>query len=268
MIKVKLFLIALLLILNCSLAYIAVPVVAEEADQLQLVAAQKEVVIGEEWTVTLMAQTATPIYGLESRLGFDATTLEVVVLNQGDFLSPHTESTFVLQDLIDDTAGTIQYAAMLKNPAPPAQGQGIALSITFRAKQTGTSRIWIEDGRFGTQTGEEVMPTLLNAEIEITASNHQIIAPTSLPQAVSTELPVKAPSRSDQSQNQPQVAPNVVPGNSADQGSGIGIWVAGLGLSMVVLVTILVGVGFVLGISLILFWLWTIGRRQDQVRRY
>jgi hypothetical protein len=81
----------------------------------------------------------------------------------------HAQKSFVLQHGADNEKGTIDYALSLLNPAPAVKGNGRLVQITFRTKAIGQATIFIQEGLFGTQTGETVAPALDALEVKITA---------------------------------------------------------------------------------------------------
>jgi hypothetical protein len=72
----------------------------------------------------------------EVHLSFDANVLEVTELKDGGFIKPD----FVIQNIFDNAAGTIDYAVAQIN-RPPANGSGMLFEIVFRAKVPGYSLI-------------------------------------------------------------------------------------------------------------------------------
>lgn len=144
--------------------------------RLRLLAETLSLTVGQQTTLKVLVEDVAPIYGAEAHLTFDPTKLEVVDVQHGDFLSanPDTEA-FVLQKQADNTAGTVDYALSLLNPAPPAAGNGLLMQITIKAKAEGPANIKFDNGLFGTQTGQEILPIIENIEINIVtgANSHQ-----------------------------------------------------------------------------------------------
>jgi hypothetical protein len=92
--------------------------------------------VGQSLTITLQAEQVDNLTAAEAHLFFDPAVLEVVALQPGDFLQPD----FIVQNVFDNTAGTIDYAvAQLGQPA--AQGSGSVLVIEFRARAAGDSPV-------------------------------------------------------------------------------------------------------------------------------
>ncbi len=132
---------------------------AESQPRLRLVVDNPTIDVGQDVTVEIFVENATLIYGVQSNLSFDPDVLEVVALEHGDFLTANPDQeAFILQNRFDNEAGTVDYALSLLNPAPPVEGSGLLATIIFRAKANGEAAIAFRDARFGTQTGDEIMP--------------------------------------------------------------------------------------------------------------
>lgn len=141
---------------------------AANEPRLHLVAAQPNLTVNEQTTVEVMVEDAVAVYGTEIRLHFDPDRLEVVQLAHGNFLSADPDNeAFVLQNAADNDIGTVDYALALLNPAPAVDGSGLLLQVTFKAKAEGPTLIEFENGLFGTQTGEEIVPITEDIELSI-----------------------------------------------------------------------------------------------------
>ena len=103
---------------------------------LNLVSDTNMAKVGESFRVTLQAEQISGLTAAEAHLAFDPALLEVVAIQDGDFLQPD----FVVQNVFDNSAGTIDYAvAQLDRPA--ADGSGALLVVEFRAKAAGETTI-------------------------------------------------------------------------------------------------------------------------------
>jgi hypothetical protein len=158
------------------LALAVLPAAAHAAGQpqLQLTANKSQVKVGQQVIVEVRVKDAPTVYGADVRLSFDPALLEVVdadpgtegiQVRPGRFLN--ASQGFFLQHQVDNTAGTIDYALTLLNPAPPAQGNGVLVQVTFRARSSGRTTVSISEGLFGTQTGETIAPRLGSVGIEV-----------------------------------------------------------------------------------------------------
>ena len=96
-------------------------------------------------TVDLYVQDVTGLFGIDLRTTFDPTIAQVVdedtgplapgvqLLPVGTFLHPD----YLARNLVDNTLGTIRYAASQTNPTAPATGSGPVARIRFTALQPG-----------------------------------------------------------------------------------------------------------------------------------
>src|SRR5512142_854354 len=88
-----------------------------------------EVGNGQEETVALVMDDAKDVYGIDVRAKFDPSVIEIVdadpakegvQMTPGDFIRPD----FVVRNIADNAAGTLQYVTTQINPSPPANGHG------------------------------------------------------------------------------------------------------------------------------------------------
>lgn len=118
------------------LAACATQSVEQTGPGLLLIADVDSVAIGQSFRVSLQAERIGGLIAAEAHLSFDPQILEVVAMQEGDFVSPD----FVIQNAFDNTAGTIDYAVAQIN-RPAAEGSGVLLTVEFRAKAAGTTHI-------------------------------------------------------------------------------------------------------------------------------
>lgn len=109
---------------------------ANDGPALNLFASSNSVKVGETFVLTLQAEGVSGLTAFEAHLSFDPTLLEVVSIQPGGFVQPD----FIVQNIFDNTAGTIDYAAA-QFSQPAAQGSGSLLMIEFRARASGTALI-------------------------------------------------------------------------------------------------------------------------------
>ena len=96
-------------------------------------------------TVDLYVQDVTGLFGIDLRTAFDPTIAQVVDEDTGP-LAPGVQflpvSTFLYPDylarnVVDNTLGTIRYAASQTSPTAPVTGSGPVARIRFTALQPG-----------------------------------------------------------------------------------------------------------------------------------
>ncbi|MDX1523986.1 MAG: cohesin domain-containing protein, partial [Anaerolineae bacterium] len=185
---------------------------------------------------------ASSVYGTEVHLSFDPAIVEVTSVTHGDFLSPDPDNeAFVLENDADNIEGTVDYALSLLNPAPPAEGNGLLLQVTFQAKSEGETSIELVNSLFGTQTGEEILPAV-DGPIDLVVGN------AVAPQAESAGADAPAQLIELQStDNGPTRVNNTASDNSA---------VTLLGLSLVAGAILIAGLGLLAVAVMIGLWLW------------
>jgi hypothetical protein len=114
----------------------------EEKAILHTEPAVLEVGKGQIETLQIMLVNAQNVYGIDLQAAFDPAVVEVVdadseqdgiQMTPGPFLKPD----FVLFNTADNEAGTLHYVVTQLNPTPPANGEGVILSIQFLGKATG-----------------------------------------------------------------------------------------------------------------------------------
>lgn len=164
----------IVLLLMLALMALPAPAHAGGEPQLQLSAKKLELKVGQKVKVDLWVKNAPQIYGADVHLVFDPDLVEVVDADKktdgiqvkpGEFLDP--DEGLFLQYWVDNEAGTVDYALALLNPAPPSEGDGVLMQITFRGKADGLANVAITEGLFGTQIGDTIQPDLDQITITI-----------------------------------------------------------------------------------------------------
>jgi hypothetical protein len=117
---------------------------------------------GQIETVKVILENAQGIYGIDYQATFDPNVVEVVdadperegvQMTPGDFIKPD----FIVINLADNEAGTLQYVAAQVNPTPPATGTGVVLLIQFRGKTLGgQSDLTITSAQIADQRGNKM----------------------------------------------------------------------------------------------------------------
>jgi len=124
--------------------------------------------VGQTMEVTLWVEGAPPTLKVQARLTFDPTTLKVVALEHGNFLTKNPEAeAFILQDQFDNEAGAIDYALLLKPDQTPAEGNGLLATITFQALSENSTPIEIHEGFFFTPNGNKVVAQTDSAQLAV-----------------------------------------------------------------------------------------------------
>jgi hypothetical protein len=105
-----------------------------------------KVKVGEERAIDLALEKVSELYGAQLHLRFDPEVLEVVDADpsqEGVQIEPGTlpAPDFIVQNVADNTEGTIDYALTQLPPSAPGEGDGVIARVTFRAKKAAVSQI-------------------------------------------------------------------------------------------------------------------------------
>jgi hypothetical protein len=106
--------------------------------------------VSTTFTVDVMVADVTDLYGVELDLTFDPDIVEVIDDDPGtpgiQILPGSCPSPdFVVENIADNAAGTISYAATALSPSPPCDGSGVVASITFHGLTVGISPLHFAD---------------------------------------------------------------------------------------------------------------------------
>ena len=96
--------------------------------------------IGDTFTVDLNAENLSDLAGWQFDIAFDPTVLEVVEVNEGDFLKAEGGTTFFQKGTIDNAVGKITGLSSARLSGGGVTGTGLLLSVTFAAKAAGEAR--------------------------------------------------------------------------------------------------------------------------------
>jgi hypothetical protein len=173
-----------------------------------------EVGIGQVKTLDILLENAVNVYGIDVRGQFDPQAVEMVdsdpakdgvQMLPGSFPSPD----FVVINATENITGTFQFVTTQVNPTPPANGNGIVLSLQIRGKSIGESAFVINYVETADRYGVSLPVTPQNGTIRVVQSG---ILPTETrtatvaPSATSTASPTfthPAPNATRQAQTLP-----------------------------------------------------------------
>lgn len=111
----------------------------------------QQVGLGNTVNADIRIESVTNVYGADVHLRFDPTKLEVqdadpatpgVQIQAGSFLD--AGRGHVTQNRADNLTGEIRYVASLQSPAPPASGNGVLATITFKGIGEGDSPVTLD----------------------------------------------------------------------------------------------------------------------------
>jgi hypothetical protein len=112
------------------------------------------------------------LYGYQAAIRFDPTILEVV---DADPTKPGVQihlgtllrADFVQQNSADNSAGVIVCVVSQLAPTSPANGSGDLFTITFQAKATGLSDVYLADLKLAQADGAEIPTARYGTQIGV-----------------------------------------------------------------------------------------------------
>jgi hypothetical protein len=127
---------------------------------------------GSQGSVSILVENVADLYGLEFHLRFDPQIAEVVDANPakgGIQITPGDawQGGFIAVNHADNVSGKIDFAVTLLNPAQPLSGKLTIATITFQAKNPGTSNLNIESAILSTRDAQKIQYTFQNGAIVV-----------------------------------------------------------------------------------------------------
>jgi len=151
---------ALLICLGIA-GWIAGTAAAQEGTRVSLAPEALALSPGDTGTLEIRVENVAHLAGAEVHLTFDATLLEIVdadskmegaQITHGDFLSPD----FVVQNVADPSAGTIDYAITCMPLDKAASGSGVLARITFNTLAEGETEVKIRSTLLADVQGQAI----------------------------------------------------------------------------------------------------------------
>ena len=113
--------------------------------------------VGQSFTLHLSAEEVTGLAGWQFDLTFDPAALSATQVSEGSLLKTGGASTFFRKGTVDNQAGTITGLSGTRLTAGGITGTGRLVSVTFRVKAVGETRVRVRNLQFGDTTGA-IMP--------------------------------------------------------------------------------------------------------------
>ena len=114
--------------------------------------------VGQTFTLHLSAEEVTGLAGWQFDLKFDPAALTATRVSEGSILKTGGAATFFRKGTIDNQAGTITGLSGSRQAAGGVTGAGRLVSVTFRVKAVGETRVRVRNFQFGDTTGA-IIPT-------------------------------------------------------------------------------------------------------------
>ena len=151
--------------------------------------------IGGTTTVEVWLQDVQNIYGIDVRLTFDQTVVNVPsgkVTPLWDVFD--SDDHFIVKNVADNGAGTIWYAITNLAPAVPFTGTGRICSITFSGVAAGTSSIHFTYAKGSDPDANPIWPSMVDGSIQVLEPTP---TPTSTPTSTPTDTATPTPTPTD-----------------------------------------------------------------------
>ena len=113
--------------------------------------------VGQVFTMHLSAEEVSGLAGWQFDLTFDPAALSATQVSEGSLLKTGGASTFFRKGTVDNQAGTITGLSGTRLTAGGITGTGRLVSVTFRVKAVGETRVRVRNLQFGDTTGA-IMP--------------------------------------------------------------------------------------------------------------
>ncbi len=185
---------AIVLVLSFALSLFTVGA-QDNPPQLQLSPDKAQAAAGDTITVTVNVVGAVGVYGGSFKLSYDPQAFEVVqtdnkAVTQGAFFA--NEPGFALRNVVDTTAGTIEYAITLMQPAKPINGDGVLGTFTLRALKDAPVALTSLSANFVAPEFKEVDGHLVAQKVnQVTAEVQGAVNGTAL--VINNTAPILAP---------------------------------------------------------------------------
>jgi LysM repeat protein len=176
--------------------------VAQENALLHFEPSPGQVTVGNVAAMRLRLENVQNLYGLEVHLTFDASVVQIedddpsragVQIALGEI--PYPE--FIVQNLVDNNGGRVDYAVVQLAPRPPAAGSGVVATLHFRGLREGSSPIRFTSAKLASPEGLEIAVTLQEGAIVVGPPPADTPTPTNTPEGP-TASPTATPTHTPQ----------------------------------------------------------------------
>jgi len=211
---VSLLMAAVTILVGLGIPFAESDVARADGATVALIPSASSVPVGGTVTLDVQIQNVTGLFGVEVRLSFDPTRLQVqdalayqtgVQIQPGTF--PNPADGFVAVNSADNASGTIIYAMTLLAPASPVSGTGTLARIVFQGVSGGSASVIFTSVSLLNNLTQPIAASTQNATITVTGGPTNTPAPTATP--TRTPGPTATPGPS------PTPRPTATPGPTA-----------------------------------------------------
>jgi LysM repeat protein len=139
---------------------------------------------GATTVVEVQVKDVQNLFGIDVRLSFDPSKLEVqdanpgmagVQIQAGPFLD--VNQGFVAQNSADNTAGRVNYAMTLLGQAQPVSGSGTVMIITFKGIGEGDSAVSFLSALLSDRVGTQIPATTTGGTVSVGSTGGPTVTP-------------------------------------------------------------------------------------------
>lgn len=177
------------LMLALCVVELTAPLAAQAQGEPEVLVYPPEVLVGAGQTSTVEVQVhgVTGLYGLDIRLTFDPTIVQVVdsdpgrsgvQVRPGELLKPD----FLIRNTADNVQGTVWFAVTQLNPTSEVTGGGVAFAVIFQGVEVGdASPLQITYSKLAGRGGETIPSITTDGSIAVVPAAQAPATPTSTP---------------------------------------------------------------------------------------
>ncbi|MCY3723013.1 MAG: cohesin domain-containing protein [Candidatus Poribacteria bacterium] len=111
---------------------------------------------GDTFTLEIRAEDIYNLAGWQFDITYDSTVLEVVEVNESDFLKTGGGATFFQRGTIDNRLGKVKGLSSARLSEDGVSGTGTLLSVTFTAKAAGQTPLKLDNFQLAAITGKSI----------------------------------------------------------------------------------------------------------------
>ena len=112
--------------------------------------------LGETFTLDITAENIHDLAGWQFNIVYDPAMLEAVSVSEGDFLKSGNATTFFKKGSIDNAVGKITQLSSARLSEDGVIGTGVLVSVRFRAKTAGQTRLKLENFQLASIHGASI----------------------------------------------------------------------------------------------------------------
>ena len=124
--------------------------------KFSLSTATTQVEAGSAFTVYIRVEDITDLAGWQADIIYDPAVIRATKVNEGNFLRRNSEETFFQSGKIVNKSGKITGIRAVRRSEDGVSGQGTLLSVKFRAKAAGKTRLSLRNFHAGSSTGDAI----------------------------------------------------------------------------------------------------------------